>query len=150
NKIREYRPTLIDDLISWRVRGDDYGFNVLPGKNNGFRTGALTADMPNMFVGNHSLYVPKPFGPWIEAPGYDMSATTNEDKNGFDLFEQDLKTKLGTAGVTHTCVFIDDWNEYHVAHGEIHCGTNELRTPYNGQTAFGATRYKNWWTAVDA
>ncbi len=150
HQIREYRPTLINDLISWRVRGDDYGFNVLPGKNNGFRTGALTADMPNMFVGNNSLYVPKPFGPWIEAPGHDITAATNEDKNGYDLFEQDLKTKLATAGVTHTCVFIDDWSEYHVAHGEIHCGTNELRTPYDGQTAFGTPRYTDWWTAVDA
>lgn len=150
HQIDENRPTLINDFISWRVGGDDHGFNVFPGKNNGFRTGALTADMPNMFVGNNRLYVPKPFGPWIEAPGHDMAAARDEDKNGYDLFEQDLKTKLATAGVTHTCVFIDDWNDYHVAHGEIHCGTNELRTPYDGQTAFGAARYEDWWTAVDA
>lgn len=41
-------------------------------------------------------------------------------------------------------------DDYHVALGEIHCGTNRLRTPYDGQAAFGNVRYANWWTAVDA
>ena len=25
--------------------------------------------------------------------------------------------------------FLDDWSEYHVMNGEVHCGTNTLRAP---------------------
>jgi protein-arginine deiminase len=29
----------------------------------------------------------------------------------------------------HELVFIDDWSTYHMALGEVHCGTNVRRTP---------------------
>jgi protein-arginine deiminase len=86
--------------------------------------------------------IPKPFGPWIED-------NTNPN-HGYDLFERDLTQKIAAIVNGPTCDFIDDWDDYHVALGEIHCGTNELRTPYDGQAAFGNVRYANWWTAVDA
>jgi protein-arginine deiminase len=104
-----------------------------------------------MFVGNDRLIIPKPFGPWVEAPGHDNDPNkTNEDNNGYDLFERDLVTKLQQAGINLRCIFIDDWYDYHVVSGEIHCGTNELRAQFNGQAAFGNARYANWWTAVNA
>ncbi|WOI09818.1 protein-arginine deiminase family protein [Thalassospira lucentensis] len=133
--------TFADKVSGWTI-GRDNGFNVYPGKQGGFQCGALTGDMPNMFVGNDRLMIPKPFGPWIED-------NTNPN-HGYDLFERDLTQKIAAIVNGPTCDFIDDWDDYHVALGEIHCGTNELRAPYNGQAAFGNARYANWWTAVDA
>ena len=79
---------------------------------------ALTTGMVNMLVINGHCVFPKPFGPVV---------------NGTDLFEDDLVQKLTALGLTpHP---IDDWFEYHVHSGEVHCGTNTLRTP---------TRLK-WW-----
>ena len=76
------------------------------------RADALTAGMVNMLVINKHCVFAKPFGPEV---------------NGKDLFEEDLKGKLAALGLTpHP---IDDWYEYHVALGEVHCGTNTLRAP---------------------
>ncbi|KZB65241.1 hypothetical protein AUQ42_01690 [Thalassospira sp. MCCC 1A02491] len=133
--------TFADKVSGWTI-GRDNGFNVYPGKQGGFQCGALTGDMPNMFVGNDRLMIPKPFGPWIE--------DNTNPHHGYDLFERDLDGKVRAIVGGPTCEFIDDWDDYHVALGEIHCGTNELRDRYDGQTAFGNARYANWWTAVDA
>ncbi|WP_417846000.1 protein-arginine deiminase family protein [Thalassospira povalilytica] len=130
------------DKISFWTMGADNGFNIYPGRECGFRSGAMTGDMVNMFVGNDKLMIPKPFGPWI--------VDNTMPNNGHDLFEDDIRQKIAAIQNGPECVFIDDWDDYHVAHGEIHCGTNELRAPYDGQTAFGNARYANWWTAVDA
>lgn len=73
---------------------------------------ALTAGMVNMLVLNKHCIVPKPFGPMVA---------------GKDLFEEDLRKKLELLGLTVN--FLDDWYEYHIQQGEIHCGTNTLRTP---------------------
>ena len=73
---------------------------------------ALTADMVNMLVINKHCIVPKPFGPIVA---------------GKDLFEEDIKSKLVALGLT--VKFLDDWSEYHVMNGEVHCGTNTLRAP---------------------
>jgi len=132
----------ISDKISFWTIGADNGFNIYPGRECGFRSGAMTGDMVNMFVGNDKLMIPKPFGPWI--------VDNTMPNNGHDLFEDDIRQKIAAIQNGPECVFIDDWDDYHVAHGEIHCGTNELRAPYDGQTAFGNARYANWWTAVDA
>jgi protein-arginine deiminase len=137
------QPYALLGMIDNTALDDDDGFNIYPGVDGGFQCGALTGDMPNMFVGNNRLMIPKPFGPWIEDP-------TDLADHGYDLFERDLRQKIAAIVGGPTCKFIDDWNDYHVALGEIHCGTNELRTPYNGQAAFGNARYANWWTAVDA
>lgn len=73
---------------------------------------ALTAGMVNMLVINGHCIFPKPFGPVV---------------GGKDLFEDDLVQKLTALGLTpHS---LDDWFEYHVLLGEVHCGTNTLRTP---------------------
>jgi protein-arginine deiminase len=79
---------------------------------------ALTAGMVNMLVVNGHCIVPKPFGPVV---------------GGKDLFEEDLKSSLSSLPVTVS--FLDDWDEYHVKLGEVHCSSNTLRTP---------TRAK-WW-----
>ena len=67
------------------------------------------------------LVMPKPFGPV---------------DSGKCKFEEDIKTKLkGIADV----FFVDDFNDYHVASGEIHCGSNSLRIP----------RSDTWWWEID-
>jgi protein-arginine deiminase len=71
---------------------------------------ALTAGMVNMLVLNGHCVVPKPFGPEVA---------------GVDRFEADLQTNLSGLGLR--VWFIDDWHEYHVLLGEVHCGTNTLR-----------------------
>lgn len=73
---------------------------------------ALTAGMVNMLVLNKHCIVPKPFGPVVR---------------GRDLFEDDLSNSLTPLGLTVN--FLDDWEEYHVNLGEVHCGTNTLRAP---------------------
>jgi len=73
---------------------------------------ALTANMVNMLVINKHCIIPKPFGPVV---------------GGVDQFEKEVTDKLGPLGLQ--IHFLDDWDEYHVALGEIHCGTNTLRKP---------------------
>jgi protein-arginine deiminase len=73
---------------------------------------ALTGGMVNMLVINKTCIVPKPFGPVV---------------GGRDIFEEDLKAKLTPLDLTIR--FIDDWFEYHVNLGEVHCATNTLRKP---------------------
>ena len=53
--------------------------------------------------------VPKPFGPIV---------------NGVDIYEDYLRQQLQTLGIAAT--FLDEWYEYHLNDGEIHCGTNQL------------------------
>ncbi|MBX2833183.1 MAG: hypothetical protein KTR23_18820 [Rhodospirillales bacterium] len=137
------KPYALLDMLDPTALDDDDGFNIYPGVDGGFQCGALTGDMPNMFVGNTRLMIPKPCGPWI----VDLTDNVN---HGYDLFERDLQQKLAAIVNGPTCVFIDDWVDYHTMLGEIHCGTNEVRSPYDGQTAFGNARYGQWWTAVDA
>jgi protein-arginine deiminase len=71
---------------------------------------ALTGDTVNMLVVNKHCIPPKPFGPVV---------------GGKDLFEEELKNALTPLGLTVN--FLDDWYEYHVNMGEVHCGTNTLR-----------------------
>jgi protein-arginine deiminase len=78
-----------------------------------FRAEALLPDMVNLVVANAQLIVPEPF---------------------LDLFKDDFETKLGAIGyqpstaANPTIHFIDDYIWYHKAIGEVHCGTNSLRT----------------------
>jgi hypothetical protein len=62
--------------------------------------------------------VPKPYGPI---------------SGGADLFEEDFNDQLGAIGIN--VEFIDEWYEYHLDGGEIHCGTNQLPK----------TVPKKWW-----
>lgn len=71
-------------------------------------------DMVNMLVlGNH-LGIPKPFGPKI---------------NGKCCLEEKVQSLLEPLGLT--CHFLDDFASYHKYLGEIHCGTNVVRKPFN-------------------
>ena len=81
---------------------------------------ALTAGMVNMLVVNRHCIIPKPFGPVV---------------GGVDKFEEDVRRKLTPLGLTVN--FLDCWDEYHVALGEVHCGTNTLRAP-------SAVRWWRW------
>jgi protein-arginine deiminase len=87
---------------------------------------AYTGNLANMLVltkGNGTvanLIIPKPFGPAPAAVG--------------SLFERQVGLELGHeyAGIGNavsTYEFVDCYASYHLAHGEIHCGTNEVRTP---------------------
>ena len=75
---------------------------------------ALIPGMVNMLVVNRHCIVPKPFGPRVGHPPVDR-------------FEQAVRADLTALGLT--VHFIDCWDEYHVALGEVHCATNTLRRP---------------------
>ena len=67
--------------------------------------------------------VPKPFGPIV---------------NGVDIYEDYFRQQLQALGITVS--FIDEWYEYHLNDGEIHCGTNQL------PDITVAAAQKKWWT----
>ena len=95
---------------------------------------AYTANSVNMLVvtkanGTANLCIPKPYG--LEVAGICQ-------------FERDITVKLQAdypgGGPNVGCIeFIDDFHTYHVADGEIHCGTNERRLPPADQ----------WWWELD-
>jgi protein-arginine deiminase len=66
---------------------------------------------------------PDPFGPMI---------------NGEDLWKKDLQDRLGTAvnnlgadGKGLDVNFVNDWDDYHILDGEVHCGSNpEAPAPF--------------------
>ncbi|WP_150275269.1 protein-arginine deiminase family protein [Paenibacillus tepidiphilus] len=81
------------------------------------RTEAYFPDMVNhLVIGNTSL-VPKPYGPVID---------------GVDEFERSFRKALPGRDIR----FIDDWYSYHQKSGEIHCGTNVRRKPFE---------HMKWW-----
>ncbi len=76
--------------------------------------GALLAYQPgtvNLLHVDGLLVIADPFGPSID---------------GVDPFKADLETRLGDHGLE--VYFADDWDLYHAAMGEVHCGTNVVRT----------------------
>ncbi|BAY20542.1 protein-arginine deiminase [Calothrix sp. NIES-2100] len=70
-------------------------------------------NMVNMIVLQQHLGIPKPFGPKV---------------NNQCQFEAYVKGILEPLGLV--CHFIDDWDPYFRARGEIHCGTNTRRQPF--------------------
>ncbi|WP_009545334.1 protein-arginine deiminase family protein [Crocosphaera subtropica] len=70
-------------------------------------------NMVNMLVLDNHLAIPKPFGPKI-----------NEECQ----IEACVKNLLEPFGCT--CYFIDNWEPYFLGRGEIHCGTNTRRKPF--------------------
>jgi len=91
----------------------------MPNEHEPVYADALTGGTVNMLVVNRHCIAPKAFGPEVA---------------GVDLFEQSLRARLAALGLTSR--FIDDWHEYHVNLGEVHCGTNTLRRP---------ARPPTWW-----
>ena len=71
---------------------------------------AVIPNAVNSVVANGYLLVAEPLGPQL---------------NERDGFEQAIRAAL--AGCDVRVVFIDSWNAYHVAGGEVHCGTNTFR-----------------------
>ncbi|NXH18853.1 PADI1 deiminase, partial [Bucco capensis] len=75
--------------------------------------GAYFPDMVNMLVLGKHLGIPKPFGPVV---------------GGQCCLEEKVRALLEPLGLT--CTFIDDYYTYHIAYGEVHCGTNVRRKPF--------------------
>ncbi|KRB04234.1 protein-arginine deiminase family protein [Lysobacter sp. Root690] len=81
---------------------------------------AYTPGVVNMLVLTKSdatarLVIPKPFGPVVAS--------------GACEFEKDIETQLSPLVLHTDYEFVEDFFEYHVLDGEIHCGTNSLRVP---------------------
>lgn len=70
-------------------------------------------NMVNMLVLDNHLAIPKPFGPKI-----------NEECQ-IEAFVKQVLEPFGC-----TCYFIDNWEPYFLGRGEIHCGTNTRRKPF--------------------
>lgn len=97
-------------------------FETISGCGGG--TAALIPGMVNLIVANHDdgnthLFIPDPF----------FRADANDQ--GSDPVIQAFTDGLPDSLIPH---YVDDWDVYHLALGEVHCGTNMRRTP----TA-------NWW-----
>ncbi|XP_072308324.1 protein-arginine deiminase type-2 isoform X2 [Eucyclogobius newberryi] len=78
-----------------------------------YRALAYYPDMVNMIVLGKNLGIPKPFGPKV---------------NGSCVLEQEMVSLMGNLGLT--CTFINDFASYHKLLGEVHCGSNVRRSPF--------------------
>lgn len=87
------------------------------GISNPPKAAAFTPNLNNFQLGNGPRYFPKPFAPL---------------KSGKDMFEDDVEQRIAGA------VFIDDWSVYHIAEGEVHCGSATMRSAPT----------KDWWTLL--
>ena len=63
-----------------------------------------------LYVSDTHFAAPDPHGPIID---------------GKDIFKEALAAPLGQLGITTD--FVEDWDEYHVGVGEVHCGSNATR-----------------------
>ncbi|KAG8431664.1 hypothetical protein GDO86_020542 [Hymenochirus boettgeri] len=77
---------------------------------------AFFPDMVNMLVLGKFLAIPKPFGPIIK---------------GKCCLEEKVCSLLEPLGLN--CNFIDDFAPYHLALGEVHCGSNVIRKPFSAK-----------------
>ncbi|XP_041845801.1 protein-arginine deiminase type-2-like [Melanotaenia boesemani] len=79
-----------------------------------YRAVAYYPDMVNMIVLGKSLGIPKPFGPKV---------------NGRCALEAEMCSLMEGLGLS--CTFIDDFASYHKLLGEVHCGSNVRRKPFD-------------------
>jgi protein-arginine deiminase len=93
------------DFVKIPVLFEEYEF--YPGKAIAYTAGAV-----NWIVVRPNVIVAKQHGP--------MQASV-------DKFEEDITNKLAALGLTAR--YAEDWASYHKAAGEVHCGSNTLRTP---------------------
>jgi protein-arginine deiminase len=110
SRMQDNRQLLVDEL---GLDGQD--LIELPVLFEAHEGGALSL-WPNLVNGLHvgSRYLaPKPFGPRL---------------GGVDVLEEAVRQALSGAGVDDVH-FLDDFEAYSRAGGEIHCGTNVLRQP---------------------
>lgn len=99
---------IIDIPILFKLEGEAGKLRALP----------LYPDLVNMLVLGKNLGIPKPFGPKV---------------NDRCALEAEMCSLLEPLGLT--CTFIDDFASYHQLLGEVHCGSNVRREPFE---------YK-WW-----
>ncbi|XP_042364965.1 protein-arginine deiminase type-2 isoform X2 [Plectropomus leopardus] len=78
------------------------------------RAVAYYPDMVNMIVLGKNLGIPKPFGPKV---------------NGRCALEAEMCSLMEGLGLS--CTFIDDFASYHKLLGEVHCGSNVRREPFD-------------------
>lgn len=79
---------------------------------------ARVPDVVNMAVSpDGQVLAPKQFGPVVQ---------------GKDIFEVAVQAELAKSG--YRAHFVDDYTTFHLAGGEVHCGTNTIRAPR-----------ENWW-----
>ncbi|XP_044068162.1 protein-arginine deiminase type-2 isoform X3 [Siniperca chuatsi] len=79
-----------------------------------YRAVAYYPDMVNMIVLGKNLGIPKPFGPKV---------------NGRCALEAEMCSLMEGLGLS--CTFIDDFASYHKLLGEVHCGSNVRRQPFD-------------------
>jgi protein-arginine deiminase len=109
----------IRDQLTMEMNLENADFVMVPAL---FELGrAVIPNTVNSVVVNRHLLVPAPYGP---------------QHDGKDYFEETIRQALADCDVR--LVFIDTWNAYHSAGGEIHCGTNTFRR----------LRDPAWWTHV--
>ncbi|XP_037534623.1 protein-arginine deiminase type-2 [Nematolebias whitei] len=83
-------------------------------KDDGYGAVAYYPDMVNMIVLGKNLGIPKPFGPRV---------------NGCCALEAEMRSLMEGLGLK--CTFIDDFASYHQLLGEVHCGSNVRRKPFD-------------------
>uniref|UniRef100_A0A3P9PDC9 protein-arginine deiminase n=1 Tax=Poecilia reticulata TaxID=8081 RepID=A0A3P9PDC9_POERE len=83
-------------------------------EEDGSRAVAYYPDMVNMIVLGKDLGIPKPFGPKVD---------------GRCALETEMCSLMEGLGLR--CTFIDDFSSYHKLLGEVHCGSNVLRKPFD-------------------
>ena len=59
---------------------------------------------------------------------------SNTSSQSGDVFIEHVNSLLPAGNTPH---WIDDWNDYHMMLGEVHCGSNTLRTPVKNSWALG-------------
>ncbi|XP_054435591.1 protein-arginine deiminase type-4 [Pteronotus mesoamericanus] len=96
---------IVDIPQLFKLRGDFTGT---------FKAEAFFPNMVNMLVLGKHLGIPKPFGPLV---------------NGRCCLEEKVRSLLEPLGLH--CTFIDDFQAYHLRHGDVHCGTNVRRQPFS-------------------
>jgi len=134
-KLDVIREVLVDEL---GLTGDDI-IEVPILYHDMAEAKALVADMVNLVLVNQPedppkpgenlkpstgclCIVPKPHGPIL---------------GGVDIFEEDMRRQFEALNIDVT--FCDEWYEYHINDGEIHCGTNQLP----------AAVPRQWWLEED-
>lgn len=68
----------------------------------------------NMIVLGKNLGIPKPFGPQVD---------------GRCVLEAKMLSLMEGLGLS--CTFIDNFSSYHKLLGEVHCGSNVRRKPFD-------------------
>lgn len=98
-----------DDIIDLPIL-----FKLVKEEDIDIRAVAYYPDMVNMIVLGKNLGIPKPFGPKV---------------NGRCALEAEICSLMEGLGLQ--CTFIDDFASYHKLLGEVHCGSNVRREPFD-------------------